>query len=65
MAVCNSASESSLEHLAEAVEGRGSLEHVPHHGFRVGLNHKFLKNGKPFKTPRIHQLPAFIGLSVR
>ena len=58
-------SSSNLEHLAESVDGRGSLDHVPQHGFRVGLNHKFSKKGKPFKTPRLHQIPSFIGLSFR
>ncbi|XP_067928996.1 non-lysosomal glucosylceramidase-like isoform X1 [Watersipora subatra] len=58
-------SESTLEHLAENVAGRGCLDHIPQHGFRVALNHRFSKKGKPFKTPRIHQLPSFIGLSLR
>jgi len=52
-------------HLAEFVEGRPEVEDVPHHGFRVGLDHQFQKKGKPFTVPRLHQLPAFIGLSLR
>lgn len=52
-------------HLAETVTGRDLLDHVPHHGYRVKLDHKFSKKGKPFTTPRLHQLPSFIGLSLR
>lgn len=57
--------DTQLEHLAELVNGRVELENVPHHGFRVALNHIFSKKGKPFTTPRLHQLPSFIGLSLR
>lgn len=53
------------DHLSETVSGREILDHVPNHGYRVKLDHKFSKKGEPFKTPRLHQLPSFIGLSLR
>ena len=41
------------------------ISDLPSYGFRLGFDHTFTEKCGPFMMPRMHQIPGFLGVSLR
>ncbi|XP_039256839.2 non-lysosomal glucosylceramidase-like [Styela clava] len=51
--------------LMSTWNGSSQGDGVPKYGWRIALSHKFREKRTPWTVPKIHQVPALVGLSYR